>query len=68
MHFLTNMRLSKTFIPKYSGYMPYQTVKEQSGLDLHYSNTQNAPSGAFCNTFDLHLATICDQDVCFVYF
>ena len=24
--------------------------------------------GAFCNTFDLHSATICHKDLCFVYF
>ena len=24
--------------------------------------------GAFCNTFDLHLATICHYGLCFVYF
>ena len=29
---------------------------------------QNAPKGAFCNTFDLHLATSCHLDLCFVYF
>ena len=29
---------------------------------------QNAPRGAFCNTFDLHSSTICHKDLCFVYF
>ena len=28
----------------------------------------NVPRGAFCNTFDLHLATICHIDLCFVRF
>ena len=30
--------------------------------------SQNAPRGAFCNTFNLHQATICHKDLCFVYF
>ena len=29
---------------------------------------QNAPKGAFCNTFDLYQATICLSDLLFVYF
>ena len=29
---------------------------------------QNAPREAFCNTFDLHLATICREHICFFYF
>ena len=29
---------------------------------------QNAPWGAFCNTFDLHYATIFHKDLCFVIF
>ena len=29
---------------------------------------QNARRGAFCNTLDLHLATICYLDLCFVFF
>ena len=29
---------------------------------------QNAPKGAFCNTFDLHLATSCHKDLCLSIF
>ena len=28
----------------------------------------NTPRGAFCNTSDSHLATICHYNICFVYF
>ena len=29
---------------------------------------QNVPRGAFCTTFDLHLASICRKDLCFYPF
>ena len=36
---------------------------------LHQHKFQDQLSlNAFCNTFDLHLATICHKDLCFVYF
>ena len=64
------MQFSSTVKPVLSGHSK-EDLKFVFKIDyrlMQFKNIAECSKRAFCSTFDLHLPTICHEDLCFVYF